>query len=63
MNFMNIKRGDTVVFYKFDINGKSTIHKARVNPLLIFPTHVVVNHGNNGTVITETNFCGIDTGE
>ena len=30
-----------------------------VNPLLVFPSHVVLNIGNNGIVIDEHNIVGV----
>jgi hypothetical protein len=52
MSFYNIRKGNTVVFR--DRLGAE--QKAKVIPLLIFPNHVVVSYGNNGTVVNESNF-------
>jgi hypothetical protein len=54
MSFQNIRPGDRI---RFSVRGQTVT--AMVNPLLIFPTHVVVNHGNNGTVVSDTNFLHI----
>lgn len=32
------------------------VRTAKVNPLLVFEDHVVVNRGNNGTVVDRSNF-------
>lgn len=52
MSFQNISKGNTVVF----VDRFGSERRAKVNPLLIFPTHVVVNYGTNGTVVNESNF-------
>lgn len=58
MSFRNIKAGDRVRFVIRHSYGMTT-HTAKVNPLLIFHGHVVVNHGVNGTVVDGGNFCRI----
>jgi hypothetical protein len=50
--FKGIRAGDTV-WYK-DRDGKTK--KAKVNRLLIFNTHVVLNVGNNGLYVNEENY-------
>ncbi len=65
MSFKNIQAGDRITF--FCPNGITIQHgvgsvqqyskkTAKVNPLLIFEDHVVVNWGNNGAVVDEENF-------
>jgi hypothetical protein len=63
MAFQNIKAGDRVRFAIRAPTGPILSHiTAKVNPLLIFDHHVVVNHGNNGTVVDSRNFlCIIKT--
>lgn len=50
--FKGIRAGDTV-WYK-DRDGKTK--KAKVNPLLIFSDHVMVNAGTFGTYVDESNY-------
>jgi hypothetical protein len=64
MNFKGIQPGAKVTFQRY--NGLQLVHgavvstwkktTAKVNPILIFSTHVVVNHGNNGQVVDENNY-------
>jgi hypothetical protein len=58
MSFKNLQRGDKVRFLVY-ANGRFSPpveRVARVNPLLIFPDHVVVNYGTFGTVVDDRNF-------
>lgn len=50
--FNGIKAGDTI-WYK-DRDGKTK--RAKVNPLLIFSDHVMVNAGTFGTYVDEQNY-------
>lgn len=50
--FKGIQAGDTV-WYK-DRHGK--VQKAKVNRLLIFENHVMVNAGTCGTLVDESNY-------
>lgn len=61
MNFKNINPGDKVRFLTF-ANGRFSppvTRSAKVNALLIFPHHVVVNYGPNGTVVDARNFVAV----
>jgi hypothetical protein len=51
MTFQNIKANQMVWFR----DRFGAIHKAKANALLLFPDHVVVNYGNNGMVVNESN--------
>lgn len=51
-SFQGIKPGDKVTFR--DRSGRE--HTAKVNPLLIFATHVVVNYGNFGEIVDRANY-------
>lgn len=63
MTFQNIKPGDRVRFLLRPTGrGYTEAFTAKVNPLLIFPDHVVVNHGNNGTVVDSRNFIKVIRG-
>ena len=54
MSFKNIRAGDRVKFLDY-AGGNTFVERiARVNPLLIFPDHVVVNHG--GRVVNSSNY-------
>jgi hypothetical protein len=59
MSFQNIQDVDTVVYRGAD--GKK--RGAKVNPLLIFTHHVVVNRGNNGTLVNDRNFVSVIKGK
>lgn len=50
--FKGIRAGDTV-WYR-DRNGLTK--KAKVNPLLIFENHVMLNAGTFGTYVDEQNY-------
>lgn len=50
--FYNIQPGDTVHW----VDRFGVPRRAKVNPLLIFPGHVVVNHGPCGTVVDDSNY-------
>lgn len=60
MSFKNIRTGDRVVFLAYNGMGPNGPEfkevNGRVNPLLIFEDHVVVNHGNNGHVVNADNY-------
>lgn len=49
MGFQNIKPGDKVRYLRYAGHGKDgpqyKSKVAKVSPLLIFPTHVIVNEG------------------
>lgn len=58
--FKGIKAGDRVAFWVkigLPLGGKPEMRRCngKVNPLLIFEDHVVVNHGSCGTVVDESN--------
>ena len=63
MSYKGIKPGDRVKFKQYAGMGlKGPEYKeavAKVNPLLIFDEHVVVNYGNNGQVVNAKNFIGV----
>ena len=65
--FESLRGGDTI---KFRVrngmttkNGKArcewSVRTAKVNPLLCFEDHVVVNHTSTGTVVDRTNFISL----
>lgn len=62
MTFKNIKAGDKVTFwntgYGLDANRKQIRRKvtAKVNGMLLFDGHVVVNHTAFGKVVDEGNY-------
>ena len=67
--YRNIKRGDRIRFKTqegLQLDRKTgrlmpvikTV-TAKVNPLLIFETHVVCNYGHFGTVVNDSNFVRI----
>lgn len=61
MAFQGIKAGDVVEFQRYFglslSKGRDvSVYQAKVNPLLIFEDHVVVNYGNNGSVVNASNF-------
>ena len=58
--FKGLKGGDRIAFY-IGAGPHRTRKVARVQPLLTFPTHVVVNLGGKygrPAVVTESNFIG-----
>jgi len=60
MTFKDIKAGDKITFNSYAGRGlKGPEYKrktAKVNPLLIFENHVVVNYGTFGQVVDQGNF-------
>ena len=60
MSFKNLRGGDTIEFWRRNGAGQPrTLIRARVQHLLVFPEHVVVNLGGRyGTpyVVDATNF-------
>lgn len=50
-SFMGIKAGATV---RFTLRDRE--YKAKVNPLLIFENHVMVNYGLCGTYVDSNNY-------
>ena len=50
-----VRAGDRVTIRRPD----GRIAAGNVNPLLIFPTHCVLNLGNNGTIADASNIVGV----
>lgn len=50
-----VRGGDTIEFWVGRGDQRRPV-KAKVNRLLVFPTHVVASYGNNGTVVDHSNF-------